>query len=187
MKSIKNPLLIAISCLFISCGSSSTVQKQTRTLNIERYLDSIQNKFNGYNTNTVIKDELNETLKKDFKKAIKKGVLKDLPFKLNRVEKCGDKYILDLEHLLTSKYYDTGVLSKVEMSIYAITNEQTAKSIKEGEFYLIDFRFNEYITFNNNDRYCALVLMSPFMGYFGDEIQFGAIGGKLIKINKFTE
>lgn len=156
-------------------------------LRIENYIDTVQKKFPGFGSNSVIKDELNDFLRKDFKKSIDTGLLTDLPFKLDKVEKCGNKYILDLEHSLNSKFYDREILSDIEIGLFAITDEKTAKSLQEGQFYLVDVNFNEYITFQNNEKYCALVLMSPFMGYFDNEIQFGAIGVNLKKIDKFTK
>jgi hypothetical protein len=106
---------------------------------------------------------------------------------LNGIEKCGNKYILNLEHSLTSKLYDRGILSKLEIDLYAITDENTAKSLKEGEFYLTEVDFKDYITFMNNEKYCALVLMSPFMGYFDNEIQFGAIAVNMKRIEPMKQ
>jgi len=181
--------LATTTCLIVSCDNSqnTTQEKKIVKLKIESYIDTVQNKFAGFETNSAIKDELNDFLKRDFKKAFDNGVLADLPFKLDKVEKCGSQYILDLEHSLTSKIYDRGILSKLEVDLYALTDEKTAKSLQEGQFYLADVEFKEYITFQNNEKYCALVLMSPFMGYFDNEIQFGAIGVKLKKIDKFVK
>lgn len=175
--------------LIVSCDNSqnSSQEKKIVKLKVETYIDTVQNKFVGFETNGAIKDEINDFLKKDFKKAIDDGVLADLPFRLDKVEKCGSQYILDLEHSLTSKLYKRGILNDLEVDLYALTDEKTAKSLQEGQFYLADVEFKEYITFQNNEKYCALVLMSPFMGYFDNEIQCGAIGVKLKKIEKITK
>ena len=174
---------LVIMVLFFSC-ETSTKPKEVVKLKIENYIESIQKKFIGYETNSVINDELNSYLKKNIKNEIKNGLLNDLPFKLDKVEKCRNKYIAVLEHSLNSKYYDRGILNDIELDLYAETDEKTAKSLIEGTFYLTEVNFKEYITFQNNQNYCALVLMSPFMGYFDNEIQFGAIGVKLNKIEK---
>lgn len=172
-------ILFAIS----GCNNSSDSEQNVVKLRIENYIDTVQKKFPNYNFNGAIKDELNEYLKNDFKKSLDTGLLADLPFKLDKVEKCGKKYVLDLKHSLTSKLYDRDLLSDVELDLYALTDEKTAKSLKEGQFYTVDVEFKEYITFHNNKKYCALVLTSPFMGYFGNEIQLGAIGVDLKKIH----
>jgi hypothetical protein len=189
MNLFKFLVIAATTFLIVSCDNSqnSSQEKKIEKLKVETYIDTARNKFAGFETNGAIKDELNNFLKTDFKKAIDKGVLADLPFKLDKVEKCGSQYILDLEHSLTSKFYDRGILSILEVDLYALTDEKTAKSLQEGQFYLADVEFKEYITFQNNEKYCALVLMSPFMGYFDNEIQFGAIGVRLKKIEKFVK
>lgn len=178
-------ILLATGTLILtSCNDSqqSSKRNEIKKLKIESYIDTIQKKFIGYETNGAIKEELNSYLKKDLKKAINTGLLTDLPFELDRVEKCGSNYILELEHSLTSKLYDRGILSDLEIDLYALTDEKTAKSLLEGQFYLAEVEFKEYITFHNNEKYCASVLMSPFMGYFDKEIQFGAIAVKLKSI-----
>ena len=178
-------ILLAIGTFILtSCNDSqqSSKQNEIKKLKIESYIDTIQKKYIGYEANGAIKEELNSYLKKDLKKAINTGVLTDLPFKLDRVEKCGNNYVLALEHSLTSKLYDRGVLGDIEIDLYALTDEKTAKSLVEGQFYLAEVEYKEYITFENSEKYCALVLMSPFMGYFDNEIQFGAIGVKLKSI-----
>lgn len=186
MNKTKLFLLVVTLSAFISCDSSSNKKQEFVSLKIENYLETVQNKFPNYNTNSAIKDELNEYLKSDFKKSIDTGLISDLPFKLEKVEKCGKKYVLNLEHSLTSKFYDRDILSDLELDLYALTDENTAKSLQEGQFYLIDVEFKEYITFQNNEKYCALVLMSPFIGYLDNEIQFGAVGVNLKRIKKFT-
>lgn len=151
-------------------------------LKIETYINRVEKKFAGFETNSLITDELNNYLKKDLNKEIDKGILDDLPFMLNGIEKCGNQYVLDLEHSLTSKLYDRGILSNLEIDLYAITDEKTAKSLQEGQFYLTKVEFKDYITLQNNEKYCALVLMSPFMGYFNSELQFGAVAVNLKQI-----
>lgn len=175
-------LLTTTLLVVASCDNPSKPQREIVKLKIENYIDTVQKKFPGFKTNSVIKEELNDFLKKDLKKSIDTGLLADLPFKLDKVEKCGNKYVLDLEHSLTSKLYNRGILSDLELDLYAFTDEKTAKSIQEGQFYVVDVDFKEYITFRNNEKYCALILMSPFMGYFNNEIQFGAVGVNLKKI-----
>ena len=181
MKIIKLIMLITGAICIISCNNLQ--QKEIPPLKIETYIDSIQKTFVGFETNGAITEELNSFLKKDLKKAIDMGVLTDLPFKLTRVEKCGDHYILNMEHSLTSKLYDRGILSNLEIDLYDITDEKIAKSLQEGQFYLTEVEFKDYITFQNKEKYCALVLMSPFMGYFANEIQFGAIAVNLKRID----
>jgi hypothetical protein len=187
MKVLKFILIISTLLIITSCNNSKNSSQEVVKLKIENYIDTVQEKFPNFETNTAIKDELNEYLRKDLKKAINKDILIDLPFKLEKVEKCGNRYVLDLEHSLTSKLYDRGVLSELEIDLYALTDEKTAKSLQEGQFYLVSVKFKDYITFKNNEKYCALVLMSPFMGYFDNEIQFGAIAVDLKKINKATK
>ena len=187
MKVLKYILTITSLLVITSCNNSKNSSQAVSKLKIENYLDTLQKKFPNFETNTAIKDELNEYLRNDFINAINKDILSDLPFKLEKVEKCGDKYVLDLEHSLTSKLYDRGLLSNLEIDLYAFTDEKTAKSLQEGQFYLVSIKFKDYITFKNNEKYCALVLMSPFMGYFDREIQFGAIAVDLKKIDKVVE
>lgn len=180
-----------ISILAISCQDSKTSKTEAPELKIETYLDTIPAKYEGYKTNSVIREELNNFLKEDFKKQFDKGLLNDLPFKLDAIENCGNKYIANLSHLLSSKYYNSGVLDQIEIEIYAETDEVTAKQLVEKRNYLISGKFKEYITFQNNDNYCAMVLMAPYLGYQKDnsteEIQFGAIGIQLDSIQEFKE
>jgi predicted acetyltransferase len=89
-----------------------------------------------------------------------------------------------LEHSLVSKLYQRGILNRIELDLYAYTDEKTAKSLQEEKFYLIEVDFKDYITHLNNEKYCAYVLTSPFMGYFDNDIQLGAIG---VVANKITE
>lgn len=188
MTSISKLLFVVTAILTISsCDNPPNQQKTIVKLKIENYIDTVQKKFPGFDKNGAIKDELNDFLKKDFKKSIDTGLLSDLPFKLDKVEKCGNKYVLNLEHSLISKYYDRDVLNDIELDLYALTDEKTAKSLQEGQFYTVDLEFRDYITFQNKEKYCALVLMAPFMGYFDNEIQFGAIGVNLKKIEKFPK
>jgi hypothetical protein len=185
MKTIKFIIYFTGIICMMSCEKQH--QKEISTLKIENYINNVEKKFVGFETNSLINDELNTYLKKNLKTEINKGVLNDLPFMLNGIEKCGNKYILNLEHSLTSKLYDRGILSKLEIDLYAITDENTAKSLKEGEFYLTEVDFKDYITFMNNEKYCALVLMSPFMGYFDNEIQFGAIAVNMKRIEPMKQ
>lgn len=184
MNILKLILLTTTALIIVSCNNSKQTSRDKGNVNfkIETYIDSLDSNYAGFETNDVIKEELNDFLKNDFKKAIDKGVLTDLPFKLNKVEKCGTQYMLVLEHSLTSKLYDRGLLSDLEIDLYAFTDEKTAKSLIEGQFYLVEVEYKDYITFQNNKKYCALVLLSPFMGHFDHEIQFGAISVKLKKI-----
>ena len=186
-------------CAFItiltttSCDDTSNNPNNVATtpkLKIESYLDSIQKIYPRYDSNTAIKDEMNAYLKKDFIQKFNNGLLDDLPFMLDRVEKCDNKYVLDLEHSLTSKYYKTGMLNNLEIDLYCETDEKTAKGLTEKEFYLVNGNFKDYINLQNKDNYCAYVLMAPFLGFDkgltgDDEIQFGAIGVKLKSIKKF--
>lgn len=177
MKIFKFFILITGTICIYSCNNLQ--QKETQSLKIETYIDSIQKKFIGFETNGAITDELNSILKKDFKNAMNKGVLTNLPFKLTKVEKCGNRYNLILEHSLSNKLYDRGILSNLEIDLYATTDEETAKSLQIEQFYLTEVEFKDYITLKNKEKYCALVLMSPFMGYFANELQFGAIAVNL--------
>lgn len=189
MKIIKLIVLLTVIICLPSCNNLQ--KKEMPPLKIETYISGVEKKFVGFETNSVISDELNNFLKKDLNKEIDKGVLNDLPFMLNGIEKCGDQYILNLQHSLSSKLYDRGILSNLEIDLYAITDEKTAKSLQEGQFYLTKVEFKDYITFQNNKKYCALVLMSPFMGYFDNEIQFGAVAVNLKQIesikNKYVD
>ena len=154
MNILKFLFIAIVTFLIASCDNTqhSSQEKDNAKLRIETYIDSVQKKYVGYETNGAIKDELNDFLKKDFKKAINNGALADLPFKLDKVEKCGSQYVLDLEHSLISKLYDRGILSDLEVDLYALTDEKTAKSLQEGQFYLADVEFKEYITFQNNEK-----------------------------------
>ncbi len=80
------------------------------------------------------------------------------------------------------------MLSNLEIDLYCSIDEKKAKELTEGKFYLIDGKFNEYITFQNNEKYCAYVLMSPFVGFTseleGNEIQFGSIAFDLKSIKE---
>ncbi len=193
MKRINILVTTLILVTFFSCDEASKGSKESQItkLRIENYLDTIQKSFKNYTTNTVIRKELNDFVKSDFKSKLNSGIFNDLPLKLNKVEKCNSKYVLKLEHSLTSKYYDRGLLNALEIEIYAETDEKTAKQLTENKFYLIEATFKEYITFQNNESYCAYSLMSPFMGFSSgisdNEIQFGAIGVKLKTIKPFTE
>ncbi len=178
-----------------SCNESQNNTNNIATtpkLKIESYLDSIQKMYPRYDSNTAIKDEMNAYLRKDFVQKFNNGLLNDLPFMLNRVEKCGNSFVLDLEHSLSSKYYKSGMLNNIEIDLYCETDEATAKGLTEKEFYLVDGTFKDYINFQNKDKYCAYVLMAPFLGFDKgiideDEIQFGAIGVKLKSIKKFEK
>ncbi len=185
MKIIKLVMLLTGIICITSCNYLQ--KKEMPTLKIETYITGMEKKFVGFETNSVITDELNSYLKKDLNKEIDKGVLNDLPFMLNGIEKCGNHYILNLEHSLTSKLYDRGILSNLEIDLYAITDEKTAKSLQEGQFYLTEVEFKDYITFQNKEKYCALVLMSPFMGYFDNEIQCGAVAVNLKHIKNIQK
>ncbi len=187
MNSIKLFILAIVLFSIASCDNISNSEQKIGKLRIENYIETLQKKFPGFSSNSVIKDELNEFFKKDFRKSIDTGLLSDLPFKLEKVEKCGNKYVLDLRHSLSSKFYDREILNSIELDLCALTDEKIAKSLKEGQFYVVDINFKEYITLQNNEKYCALVLMAPFMGYYDNEIQFGAIGVNLKKIDKFPK
>jgi hypothetical protein len=186
MKIFKFILVLISFALGVSCNNSKKTSNEIVKLKIENYLETVQNKFSNFDTNTAINDELNDYLKKDFKEAINDGILIDLPFKLAKVEKCGNKYVLNLEHSLTSKLYDRDLLSDLEIDLYALTDEKTAKSLQEEQFYVVNIKFKDYINLKNKEKYCALVLMSPFMGYFANEIQFGAIAVELKNIKKVS-
>lgn len=179
-------VFLLLSFLLISCNEKP---KEIKRLKIEHYLDSLQSKYPNHSTNTVIKDELNQSFQKDFKKAINDSILNDLPFKLDKVEKCNDRYILSLEHRFTSKYYKRDLLDDFEIELYATTDKVTAKKLTEGKFYLIDCSFINYINFQNNEKYCAYVLYSPFEGFGADisghQIECGAIAVKLKNIKLF--
>jgi hypothetical protein len=186
MKYFRTTSLIFNIILLFACNNDIK-NKEDEKLKIETYLDSLQNKFKGFEQNSVVREELNSYLKVNFNKEINNNILNDLPLKLEKVEKCGNNYILHLNHSLTNKYYNRATLKDIELELYAETDEKTAKSVIEGKYYLTDVEFKEYITYKNNEKYCALVLMSPFMGYFYDEIQFGAIGVTLNKIDNLTK
>jgi hypothetical protein len=186
MKNFKFILLLTSFAFVVSCNNSKKYSNEIVNLKIEDYLETAQNKFPNFDTNTAINDELNDYLEKDFKEALNSGILTDLPFKLAKVEKCGNKYVLKLEHSLTSKLYDRDVLSSLEIDLYALTDEKKAKSLEEGQFYVVNIKFKDYINLNNNEKYCASVLMSPFMGYFANQIQFGAIAVDLENIEKVS-
>ena len=186
MKIFKFILFLTLFAIVVSCNNSKKSSNEIAELKIENYLETVENKFPNFETNTAINDELNDYLKKDFKEAINNGILTDLPFKLTKVEKCGNKYVLNLEHSLTSKFYDKYVLSNLEIDLYALTDEKTAKSLQEEQFYVVNIKFKDYINLNNKEKYCALVLMSPFMGYFANEKQFGAIAVDLKNIEKVS-
>ena len=81
--------------------------------------------------------------------------------------------------IIRSKWGFRGILSNLEIDLYATTDEETAKSLQIEQFYLTEVEFKDYITLKNKEKYCALVLMSPFMGYFANELQFGAIAVNL--------
>ena len=186
-------ILFVIMLCISSCtesGSKNGKGDSASKLKIEIYLDSIQAKFPRSDSNTAIKEEMNDYLKTDFKARFNDGLMNDLPFALEKVEKCDKKYIAVFEHSLNTKYYKTGMLDKIEMDLYCQTDEQTAKKLVEKEFYLINGKFKDYINFQNNEKYCALVLMSPFQGFsngiLGEEVQFGAIGIKLDSIQRFA-
>ena len=190
-------LFFYIFIVILAMSSCNDTQSNTnrltaiRKLKIESYLDSIQKMYPRYDSNSAIKDEMNAYLKKDFIQKFDNGLLNDLPFMLNRVEKCDKRYIINLEHSLTSKYYKTGLLNNLEIDLYCETDEQTAKGLTEKKFYLIDGKFKDYINFQNKEKYCAYVLMAPFLGFskgiIDDEIQFGAIGIKLNSIKPFEK
>ncbi|OJV33672.1 MAG: hypothetical protein BGO29_02150 [Bacteroidales bacterium 36-12] len=189
MSEVKLVALVLILNLVLSCQESKDKTAVIKKIQIENYIDSVTIKFPGFKSNSLINEELNDFLKEDFKIAIDSGILLDLPFKLYKVEKCNNKYVLKLQHSLTSKLYKRGILNQIELDLYAFTDEQTAKSLREDLFYTVDVRFIEYITFNNNEKFCARVLSSPFMGYykFDDEIKFGAIGVELKNINLISQ
>lgn len=115
-----------------SCNDlSKTKNTHQVKLKIETYLDSIPKNYEGHKENSVIEEEMNTFLKSDFPKQFNDGLLDDLPLILDRVEKCDNMYIVNLEHSLTSKYYKHGVLSDFDIEIYGETDEQTAKSLIE--------------------------------------------------------
>jgi len=179
--------LFLIAILLLSCNEKKPTQKIEKK--IETYLIDLQTKYPNFNTNSVIRQELNDFLKNDFKKKFNNSILSDLPFKLDRVEKCGNGlYILNLEHSLTSKLENEGILSNLEIDLYCSIDKNKAKKLIEGDFYYISGKFKEYLTFQNNEKYCANVLMSPYIGFDSDfnngEIQFGSIGFELMNIKK---
>ena len=186
--------IVLILLTLASCNefqNSSKLKEENPKLKIEKYFDTLSKSYAGYEENSVIREEMNEFLKTDFSKKVEDGLIEDLPFLLEEIKKCNNKYIAVLEHSLTSKYYEHGILDDVELEFYAETDEETAKNLIEKKYYLIKGSFQEYITCDNNKKYCALVLMSPFMGFqaggvTGDEIEFGAIGIKLDSIRQFT-
>lgn len=189
MSAVRLIAFVTIICLVFSCQESKHKAEVIQKIQIENYIDSITKKFPGFKSNSLITDELNDFLKEDFKKSINSGILLDLPFQLHKVEKCNNKFVITLEHSLTSKFYKRGLLNQLELDLYAFTDEQTAKALREDLFYTVDVRFIEYITFENNEKYCAYVLRSPFIGYykFDDELKFGAIGVQLKNINLFSQ
>ena len=177
--------LIAISLL--SCKEPKPANKVEKK--IEKYLINLQLKYPNFGSNSAIRQELNDYLKSDFKKKFNDSILSDLPFKLNKVEKCKKGlYILSLEHSLTSKLENEGLLSNLEIDLYCPIDESKAKKLTEGDFYYINGKFKEYLTFENNEKYCAYVLMSPYVGFDSEitngEIQFGSIGFELLNIKK---
>ena len=176
-----------LALLLLNCNESKPSGKSETK--IETYLKTTESKYQNYKTNSAVRDELNNFIKKDFISQFNNSILSDLPFQLDRVEKCANgKYILSLEHSLTSKLEDEGMLANLEIDLYCSIDEKKAKELTEGKFYLIDGKFNEYITFQNNEKYCAYVLMSPFVGFTsdleGNEIQFGSIAFDLKSIKE---
>lgn len=168
-------LLLLNSCEQPSGGSESKGNNVREQLKIEKYLDSIQLQFRGSDSNGVIKDEMNELLKKHFKNAFNRGVLNDLPFTLYEVSKCGSKYYAVMEHSLATKHYKEGLLDDIEIELYCEVDEAVAKSLVEKKLYLVNGKFIEYIGLNNMDKYCAVMLNAPFMGFWNGDVQFGAI------------
>jgi len=175
----------------LACVSNSDKVKEIPTLKIVNYLDTLQSKYPNNKTNSAIKDELNDFFKKDFKKKINQGILEDLPFILDKVEKCGKRYVVSLQHSLTSKVYKSRLLDDLEIDLYGFVDEKTAKSLIEKKPYLVKCKFIEYINFQNNQKYCATVLMSPFMGFpsdtYSSAIQLGALGVKIDLISLFND
>ena len=179
--------LFFITILFLSCNETKPPKKIEKK--IEIYLNDLQSKYPNFDSNSAIRQELNDFLKIDFKKKFNDSILSDLPFKLDRVEKCENGlYILNLEHSLTSKLEKEGILSSLEIDLYCSIDENKAKKLIEGDFYYINGKFKEYLTFQNNEKYCANVLMSPYIGFDSEisngEIQFGSIGFELKNIKK---
>lgn len=182
--------ILTLTIIVISCNDLNKERTTSRLkLKVETYLDTIPNAYVGHEDNTVIEDEMNEFLRSDFPKQFNDGLLDDLPFILEKVEKCNNKYVVNLVHALNTKYYKHGILNYFDVEIYGETDEETAKSLIERDTYLIKGTFKEYLTFRNNKKYCAFVLVSPFMGYGSgltdNEIEFGAIGIKLDSIKRF--
>lgn len=184
-------LLAFITIIFFSFSCIKEKPNDRKLLKFERYLDSIQTKFPNHQINSVINDELNQALEKDFKNIINNNTLSDLPLKLERAEKCNNKYILTLNHYLTDKYYKNFLIGNLEIQLYAITDEKTAKKLIKNKFYTVECTFKDFITFRNNQKYCATVLMAPFLGIsnneYEKEIQCGAIAVKLKDIKPFKK
>jgi hypothetical protein len=194
---IKMNKLITIICysalIFLNSCDNKSMNEEVKNLKIENYLDSLQTIYKGYKENSVIKEELNTTIKKNFGNKINDGILNDLPFKLIETKKCYDHYILDLEFSQYDNYFDSfslnykRILNKLKIKIIAETDERTAKSLSEGLFYLIEINFKEYLTFENKSKSCIELLWSPYEGYLDNEIEFGAINAKLKKIEKIEK
>ena len=153
---------------------------------IELYLESQELKNKGYDKNNVIKEEMNAMIFVEFPSKIDSGYLSDLPLKLMKVERCRDKFVANYKLEYVEWHHCYGLLNKVDLELFAFIDEATARNLIEGKYYLSDFKFIEYINYKNNRKYCVSILDSPFIGYFMDEIEFGAIGVNLISTNQIV-
>lgn len=187
---MKKSICLLLFCFaIISCNNQSGTKDNKRKsgYKIEHYLDTIQNRFVNHEKNSVIQAELNDFLKEDFKNSVNNGIISDLPMKLESIEKCNKNYILKLQHSLISKYSKGELLDMLHIELYAITDEKTARGLNQGDYYVGDYEFNEYLDFGNKDKYCLYTLWAPFRGFgkgmsLSKEIEFGGIGVNLKSI-----
>ncbi len=178
----KNIIYTLLIIVMMGCDNSSSKNNFIKRYKVETFVDSfkIKNEFKGYENNSVIRDELNESFKKEFKKVFNTGLFDDYPFILDKVEKCNNKYVVYFNHQIRPDNEKERLIGEINFELYGLVDEKTAKSLIEKKRYFLKSQFREFLYGYNKDNYCAFSLWSPFMGYSQsngyEEIQFGAIG-----------
>ena len=153
--------LILICCFLYSCKKDNHLP----ALEIETYLDSTSQSYEGFKNNPIIRDSLNLFIKSDLPKQINSGIFDSTDFELKNIINCKEGYILQMEPRLKSKDYKHIKHLEINLEFLANTNKEIALKLEEGGVYNIKASFKNYLNLNNMNEYCLNALWAPFVGF----------------------
>lgn len=182
--------LICVVLIFVSCDRK---QSEKPSFKIEQYFDSIININKDWELNDAIKEDINKAFKKDLVKKIDNGIFNDYPMIIAGVNECNNKYYVKFEnYYYLNDYKDSEVkynIRKAKFNFVGEVSKEEAFKIKEGQFFVLDINFINYLTLDNMHNYCVYVLYSPFHGLEKEFYSSGGfnLGTIAVKINGMKE